>query len=206
MVEWSEDHGAAIGFLNSNLGLVGITWLNWRPGGALGKKCRPSVGKVGEWFMESRHLQGCSLRLCRLRTNGLAPASKYWMYRSHAGVYGPIKPSGRLLTEAWLFPTVSLAVVGERLGTDSWIGQPTCCGMCRELFFMGAVDLFKSVDDCVKGCYMWTTWDMYGRGSYADRAWKACGVLVGFSPVGCTLIQITAALRYEYRLFVAVIT
>jgi hypothetical protein len=31
-------------------------------------------------------------------------------------------------------------------------------------------------------------------------------VLIGFSPVGCTSIQITATLRYEYRLFVAVIT
>jgi hypothetical protein len=35
MVEWSEDHVAAIGSLNSNLGLVGRTCLNWRPGGAL---------------------------------------------------------------------------------------------------------------------------------------------------------------------------
>jgi hypothetical protein len=23
-------------------------------------------------------------------------------------------------------------------------------------FFSGAVDLFKSIDDCIKGCYMWT--------------------------------------------------
>jgi hypothetical protein len=38
-----------------------------------------------------------------------------------------------------------------------------------------------------------------------DRAWKACGVLVGFFPAGCTLIQITVTLGYEYRLFVAVI-
>jgi hypothetical protein len=35
MAEWSEDHVAAIGFLNLNFGLVGRTWLNWRPGGAL---------------------------------------------------------------------------------------------------------------------------------------------------------------------------
>jgi hypothetical protein len=26
----------------------------------------------------------------------------------------------------------------------------------REPFFSGAVDLFNSVDDCMKGCYMWT--------------------------------------------------
>jgi hypothetical protein len=53
-------------------------------------------------------------------------------------------------------PTASLAVVGEKLDTDPRIGQPVCCGLCREPFFSGAVDLFKSVDDCMKGCYMWT--------------------------------------------------
>jgi hypothetical protein len=31
-----------------------------------------------------------------------------------------------------------------------------CCGLCREPFFSGAVDLFKFVDDCVKGCYALT--------------------------------------------------
>jgi hypothetical protein len=48
----------------------------------------PSVGKVGEWCVESRHLQGCNPHLCRLRTDGLASTSKYWIYRSHAGVMG----------------------------------------------------------------------------------------------------------------------
>jgi hypothetical protein len=28
--------------------------------------------------------------MCRLRTDGLAPMSKYWTYRSHSGVMGPI--------------------------------------------------------------------------------------------------------------------
>jgi hypothetical protein len=46
---------------------------------------------------------------------------------------------------------------------------------------------------------------MYGQGPYMDRAWKACGVLIGFSPVGCTLIRIVMTLEYEYHLFVAVI-
>jgi hypothetical protein len=44
-----------------------------------------SVGKVGEWYVKSWHLQGCSPHLYRLRTDGLAPASKYWTYQSHAG-------------------------------------------------------------------------------------------------------------------------
>jgi hypothetical protein len=37
----------------------------------------PSVGKVGECDVESRHLQGCSPHLCWLRTDGLAPVNKY---------------------------------------------------------------------------------------------------------------------------------
>jgi hypothetical protein len=35
MAKWSKDHVATIGHLNLNFGLVGSTWLNWRPGGAL---------------------------------------------------------------------------------------------------------------------------------------------------------------------------
>jgi hypothetical protein len=52
--------------------------------GSVGGKERPSIGKVGEWYMESWRLQGCSLHLCQLRTDELAPASKYWTYRLHA--------------------------------------------------------------------------------------------------------------------------
>jgi hypothetical protein len=73
MVEWSEDHVAAIGSLNLNLGLINGLWLA-RP---LGGKWRPLVGKVGEWCVKSWHLQGCSPRLHLLRTDGLAPMSKY---------------------------------------------------------------------------------------------------------------------------------
>jgi hypothetical protein len=38
MDEWSEDHGAAICSLNSNLGVVDRTSLNWRLDGAPGWK------------------------------------------------------------------------------------------------------------------------------------------------------------------------
>jgi hypothetical protein len=48
------------------------------------------VGKVREWYMKNQHLQGCSPRLCWLRTDGLAPASKYWTYQSHVNDIGPI--------------------------------------------------------------------------------------------------------------------
>jgi hypothetical protein len=56
--------------------------------GPVGEKGRPSVGKVEEWYVKSRRLQGCSPHLCWLRTDGLAPMSKYWTYRSHASDMG----------------------------------------------------------------------------------------------------------------------
>jgi hypothetical protein len=36
-------------------------------------------------------------------------------------------------------PHASLAGSEEKLGMDPWIGQPACCGLCREPFFSGAV-------------------------------------------------------------------
>jgi hypothetical protein len=65
-------------------------------------------------------------------------------------------------------PTASMIGSGEKLGTDPWIGQATCCRLYWEPFFLGAVVLLNSVDDYVKDCYMWTTCDMYGLGPYAD--------------------------------------
>jgi hypothetical protein len=53
-------------------------------------------------------------------------------------------------------PTASLVGLGEKLSMDSRIGQPACCGMCREPFFSGAMTVLNSVDDFTKSCYMWT--------------------------------------------------
>jgi hypothetical protein len=50
--------------------------------------------------------------------------------------------------------TISLVGSGEKLGMDPRIGQPACCGLCREPFFSGALALLNSVDNFTKGCYM----------------------------------------------------
>jgi hypothetical protein len=122
--------------------------------GHLGGSVEHFEGKDGESVVDILRFLCGSPRLCWLRTEGLVPVSKYWMYRSHAGDYGPSKPSSQLSKEAWLFPTASLVFVGEKLGTDPWIGQLACCRLYRGPFFSGAVDLFKSVDDCAKGCHV----------------------------------------------------
>jgi hypothetical protein len=48
------------------------------------------VGKVGECDVESWYLQGYSPHLCRLMTDGLAPASKYWIYWLHTRDMWPV--------------------------------------------------------------------------------------------------------------------
>jgi hypothetical protein len=76
------------------------------------------------------------------------------MYRSHAGDMGPVSLVVSCQQKLDFSPTAPLAVVGEKLGTDPRIGQPACCELCREPFFSGAVDLFKSGDDCMKDCHI----------------------------------------------------
>jgi hypothetical protein len=173
--------------------------------GPLGESGDNWLGRSGSGYVASRHLQGCSPRLCRLSTVRLAPVSKYWTYRLHAGDMGPVSLVVSCPQEL-TFPHCSLAIVGEKLGTDPRIGWPSCYGLCREPFFLGVVDLFKSVDDYMKGCYMWTTWDMYGRGPYTDWVWKMCGVLVGFPLQGVHRFESPRLSDMSIRLFVAVFT
>jgi hypothetical protein len=45
---------------------------------------------------------------------------------------------------------------------------------------------------------------MYGPGPYVNRVWKACCMLIGFFPAGCTSIRIAATVGYEYHLFLTV--
>jgi hypothetical protein len=54
-------------------------------------------------------------------------------------------------------PTASIVVLGEKLGMNPRIDQPSCCGLGQEPFFSGAVALLNSVDDYAKGCYELTT-------------------------------------------------
>jgi hypothetical protein len=78
MAEWSKDHVVAIGSLKpQHFGL----WQNCGQNGdraePLGESGDNWLGRSGSGYVASWHLQGCSPRLCRLRTVRLAPASKY---------------------------------------------------------------------------------------------------------------------------------
>jgi hypothetical protein len=64
--------------------------------------------------------------------------------------------STKLSKEGDFTPTASMVGLGEKLGTDPRIGQPSCCGLGQEPFFSRAVALSIVIDDFVKGCYTWT--------------------------------------------------
>jgi hypothetical protein len=78
------------------------------------------------------------------------------MYQSHVRDISPISLVASHHQMISFAPTTSMAVLGEKLGTDPWIDQPTCCGLCWEPFFSGTVTLHNSIDDYAKGCYALT--------------------------------------------------
>jgi hypothetical protein len=96
---------------------------NLRPGGATRGSVEHSEGKSEESVVAIPGFLCGSLHLCRLRTEGLVPVSKYWTYRSHAGVYGPSKPSSLSSIDACLKSIALLAVLGEKLGRVPWSTQ-----------------------------------------------------------------------------------
>jgi hypothetical protein len=71
--KWLKDHVLMIGSYTLILLEVYVGMVNLRLGGARRGKRRTIGWEGGESEMESRHLQGYSLCLCRLRTDELAP-------------------------------------------------------------------------------------------------------------------------------------
>jgi hypothetical protein len=171
--------------------LVIVEWITWDRVGLLGGKWRPSVGKVGEWFVSSRHLQGCSPCLCRLRTDGLAPVSKYWMYRSHAG-----EPCSMLSPDVWLSPLLywlarernlvqthrsvsrrAMDCVRSPFSQEKWL-CPTLLMIHERLLY---VDHVRYI------------WSKAIHGPSMESVWRVGRVF----PCRYTLIRIAATLRYE---------
>jgi hypothetical protein len=62
----------------------------------------------------------------------------------------PVNWYSLLQIDAWLFPTTSMVVVGEKLGTNPRIDQPSCYRLGQKPFFLRAMDLFNSIDDLWK--------------------------------------------------------
>jgi hypothetical protein len=157
----------------------------------------PLVGKVGDWYVESRCLQGCSPCLCRLRTDELAPTSKYWTYRLH------VDDMGLVSLVAYHWQKLSLSLLLHWLAWErNWV-QTRGSVSQRAVDCVGSPfpreqwDPSKSIDDSWKVA----TYGVCHQEAYAGHTWigvgSICVVLIGFSLTGCTLIWIIVRLRYE---------
>jgi hypothetical protein len=78
------------------------------------------------------------------------------MYQSHTRDMSLVNLVASCQQKLVFSPTALLAVMGDKLGTDTRTDQLVCCGLGWKLFFLGALVLFKSIDDYVKGCYTFT--------------------------------------------------
>jgi hypothetical protein len=97
----------------------------------------------------------------------------------------PSKPSSLLSTEGWLYPHCFIGYVRREIGWRLVNKSTDVLWMLSRALFLKSSDFSNAADNFVKGCYMWTTWDTYGRGPYVDWAWDACDMsLIRFLQLG----------------------
>jgi hypothetical protein len=167
-----------------------------------------TIGLWGDWTTGDRAgpLGGCSPRLCQLRIDGLAPTSKYWMYRSHAEDMGLINLIACCRQKLGLRLLLLWLSVGEKLDGDPQIGQPACWGCSQNSFFLGVVGSVQNCWRLTKGCYALTAWDTYSLGPYMDWAWDTRGVLIEFPLQGVHRFESLWLSDMSNRFFAAVRT
>jgi hypothetical protein len=92
------------------------------------------------------------------------------------------------------------------MDTDLWIGQPACCGLCREPFFLGAVTLSNSVGGSWKVATYGTTRRKHTPG-VCELAWEAyVSCWSGFPLQGVHRFESPRLSDMSNRLFVAVVS
>jgi hypothetical protein len=98
----------------------------------------PSVGKVGECDVASRHLQGCSPRLCRLRTDVLPPREQVLNVPIACWCYGPSKPMQPVVKRCLDLITTSMVLLGEKLGDGPADRSTGVLGIISGALFLGS--------------------------------------------------------------------
>jgi hypothetical protein len=95
------------------------------------------------------------------------------------------------------FPRYLIGCCGKEAGYRPADQSVSVLWIMSGALLLRSVDLFKSIDDCVKGFHI----PGLPTGSVRQLMWTSVGsvhvVLVGFSPTGCTSIRIVATLGYE---------
>jgi hypothetical protein len=110
------------------------------------------------------------------------------MYRSHAGVYGPSKPSSLPSTDAWLKPTASLAGLREKLRWALWTTQPS--GEVESgALFLESSSIHPTLLTTCETLPRTGTARRKRKPSVRGLEWEAyMSCWSGFSPAGCTSI------------------
>jgi hypothetical protein len=165
--------------------MIMIWSITWDRAGPLGEKGRQLVGKVGEWYVESQHLQGCSPRHQVLNV----PIACWWYWLG--------KLSSWLPTE-WLYPHYFNGCLGRETGYGP-IDRPA------SVLWIVSGALFSQEQWLCPSLLMTSqkvaTYGECPQEAYTRHMWIGVRnvhvMLVGLSPVGCTSIRITATLGYE---------
>jgi hypothetical protein len=144
-------------------------------------------------------LGGCSPRLCRLRTDGLAPASKYWKYQSHAGDMGPVSLVACRQQRVALPPLLQW-LSWERNWVRTYRSASRRAVDCVRSSFSQKQWLCPSLLSTSRKVAM--RWP-HAR-PYADWAWNACDVLVRFPLQGVHRFESPRLSDMSNRLFAAV--
>jgi hypothetical protein len=134
--------------------------------------------------------------LCRLRTEWLVPMSKYWMYRSHVGVYGPSKTSILPPTDSWLKPTASMARLGEKLRQLPRATQPVWEVESGALFRRSSSIHLMLLMTHERLLYVDHVRYVCSRAIHSQSVESVWCVGRVF-PAGCTSVRIVTTLRYE---------
>jgi hypothetical protein len=183
-------------FKTQHFGLVVKTWLNGDRAGPLGERGDSWLGRSGSGYVVNRHLQGCSPRLCRLRTVRFAPVTKYWTYQSHISDMGPVN----IVACCWWMLGFLHCFIG-------WLGRETGYGpadrsvgvlwIVSEALFLGSSDYVQLCWWLMKGCHVrgLPAWSV--RRAYMDWGGKRTCLVGRVSPAGCTSIQIVMTLGHE---------
>jgi hypothetical protein len=200
-----KSHSRDLGFVPSLFQLVLFGWIIWDRAGPFGGKCSTISWEGQGVVLTSRHLQGCSPCLCRLRTDGLAPVSEYWAYRSHLGDMGSIN---LVACCQWMF--------GFHYCFNSCVRRETGWWTCRSL---------SQARGCVRSPFLgssrvhptlmmafgrlprtWTAHRKQTQGIH-ELAWEVyVSCVSGFSVHGVHWFESPRLSNMSNRLFVAVFT
>jgi hypothetical protein len=128
-----------------------------------------SEGRGGESVVAILRFLCGSPCLCRLRTEGLIPVSKYWMYRSHAGDMDPVSWCSCVTTWSKPLPLLQGYREGGGMRWPKTMARPVCLRSPRLLPGVGACFILVGTSERLP---TWITWDV-GSGTLCKSSMES---------------------------------